>query len=95
MFKIGDKVTHETYGNGEVTHTEVCTVSFKGFGIYNVNVSELKAVPKYSIGQTVTLYKEQYTILSDVFVDSDGHRSYVARDSEGDCQFVPESDIKD
>lgn len=95
MFNKGDKVTHESYGDGEVIYTEVCTVNFEGVGIQHIHESELKAVPKYSIGQTVTLYNEHYTILSDVFVNSDGYRSYVARDSERDCHLVPESDIKD
>jgi len=96
MFNKGDKVTHETYGDGEVIGTYLYGVRFEGGDIRNVHVSELKTVPKYSIGQTVALYGGvQHTVLSDVFVDTDGRRSYVTRDDCGDCHLVPETSFED
>lgn len=100
MFNKGDKVTHERLGIGEVIETGYVRVAFnEGHGnnsFYYFPESELKRVPEYSIGLTVTLYGgDLCTILSDVFVDTDGHRSYVMRDSEGDCHLVPESTIED
>jgi hypothetical protein len=98
MFKIGDKVTHESLGIGEVIETGYVRVAFgEGPGknsFYYIPESELKAAPKYPIGQTVTTYNGQFVVLSDVFVDSDGHRSYVMRDGEGDCLMVSESSIQ-
>jgi len=99
MFNKGDKVTHERLGIGEVIETGYVRVAFnEGHGnnsFYYFPESELKAVPKYSIGQNVSLYGHPYTILSGVFVDTDGHRSYVTRDHEGDCHLVPETSLED
>jgi hypothetical protein len=95
MFNTGDKVTHESYGEGLVIYTDMCIVKFEDAGIQHIRESELKAVPKYTIGQTVTLYTDEpYTVLSDVFVDTDGCRSYVMRNDQGDCQLISESSIE-
>lgn len=96
MFKIGDKVTHEQYGRGEIKACDLYRVRFEGMVLAEHLLAEdLKPVAKYSIGEAVMAYSCAYTVLSEVFVDADGTRSYVVRDRDtGDCQLIVEDDIR-
>jgi hypothetical protein len=93
MFEIGDKVEHETYGDGVVQLRDLYRVHFDG-EVKHLRAEDLKPIAKYSIGDAVMAYNCAYTILSGLFVDADGTRSYVARDGDtGDCQLIVEDDF--
>lgn len=94
MFKIGDKVEHEKYGNGVVQLRDLYRIHFDG-EVKHLLAEDLKPVAKYSVGETVSAYGKWYVVLSEVFADTDGTRSYVLRSSStGDCHLLPESDIR-